>query len=627
MKEGIVFRPLRLPTLFRVFVMLVLCLGLMVPTTPTSSAAYAATDATYESIKDTLLPDYNHGTITVESEDANASVIELSVDEVDLGMVFPSGASYVSTSMGRNPAGETTFSLKPSDEALAAYQAAHPGATKVQMLQAWIDGITSVSVGGTELFAKEIGEWKAELTDPVSDQGKLPYYWLSAGTSAATLKLPIALFDTTGSETDTKTVTIVSSGFETVTGEVTYRNIGAAAVTVRVLDKAANEGGTVLYERTLAMDQLKSLPTQSGIETSANCGMAGLRSFKSEGVYLTDVLYAAGVNFASGMTLKLRTTDMASTNDGNGGTEAAYISSATFTYDSLMGVDRYHYPAMWDDVTTYEELGGKTIYEVLSANMRAWKGTGEEAKTLAALIGQTKVELASPVLAWAWNEGVVAWAGVNPGDQGDFNQYTSHETFRFLFGMKAADDGSIADDNTTFANTYGVFGIDVIATDYTPMTYDIVYDLDGGTNATANPATYAVGTAVPLAAPTKDGHTFGGWFADAAFQNEVTEIPADATGAITLYAKWVDSTVDPVDSSDNQGSGDADGSNAPDGSSNGADVQQIGQQSEVKPLLKTGDGISIVPIVCLAGAAMALLVMSLLIRRRHDQSNRTGGKG
>lgn len=557
----------------------------------------------------------NDGTV-----DQSTTLYAKWVDEIDLGISFPEGASYVATSMGRNPAGETTFSLRPSDEALASYQAVYPDATKVQMLQAWIDGITSVSVGGTELSAKEIGEWKTELTDPVSDQGKLPYYWLSAGTSAATLKLPIALFDTTQSETDTKGVTIESSGFETVAGDVTYRNIGATAVTVRVLDKAAHEGGTVLYERALTMDQLKSLPTQSGIETSANCGMAGLRSYKSEGVYLTDVLNAAGVNFASGMTLKLRTTDMASTNDGAGGTEAAYISSGTFTYDSLMGVDRYHYPAMWDDVTTYEELGGKTIYEVVSANMRAWKGTDEEAKTLARLIGQSKVEVTSPVLAWAWNEGVVAWAGTGPADQGDYNQYTSHQTFRFLFGMQAADDGSIADDNTTFANTYGVFGIDVIAADYAPMTYDITYNLDGGTNAPANPETYAVGTGVQLAAPTKDGYTFGGWFTDAAFENQVTEIPADVTGAIILYAKWVSLTEDPTDPPGDQGSDDP---NAP---SNGSGVQQTGQPSEVKPLLKTGDDVSIVPILCFAGAAMVLLAIAMCIRRKHDLSDRIQGR-
>lgn len=51
----------------------------------------------------------------------------------------------------------------------------------------------------------------------------------------------------------------------------------------------------------LTLDDLKALNVQEHYNTSANCGMAGLRAYNSEGVLLTDVLAAAGVEFGEGM--------------------------------------------------------------------------------------------------------------------------------------------------------------------------------------------------------------------------------------------------------------------------------------------------------------------------------------
>lgn len=70
-------------------------------------------------------------------------------------------------------------------------------------------------------------------------------------------------------------------------------------------------------------------------------------------------------------------------------------------------------------------------------------------------------------------------------------------------------------------------------------TYNITYKLNDGTNASGNPSSYTYGTAVPLAAPTRTGYTFGGWFTNSGFSGDaVTEIPADATGDKAFYAKW-----------------------------------------------------------------------------------------
>ena len=70
--------------------------------------------------------------------------------------------------------------------------------------------------------------------------------------------------------------------------------------------------------------------------------------------------------------------------------------------------------------------------------------------------------------------------------------------------------------------------------------YNITYVLNGGTNASGNPSTYANNVGVSsFAAPTREHYTFGGWY-----DNEnctgtpVTSIPAGSLGDRTLYAKW-----------------------------------------------------------------------------------------
>ena len=71
------------------------------------------------------------------------------------------------------------------------------------------------------------------------------------------------------------------------------------------------------------------------------------------------------------------------------------------------------------------------------------------------------------------------------------------------------------------------------------ITYNITYNLDGGTNAANNPADYTVESAtITLADASKDGYTFGGWYSEAAFTNQVTEIATGSTGPKEFFAKF-----------------------------------------------------------------------------------------
>ena len=77
------------------------------------------------------------------------------------------------------------------------------------------------------------------------------------------------------------------------------------------------------------------------------------------------------------------------------------------------------------------------------------------------------------------------------------------------------------------------------AADFTTTLYRITYNLNGGVNSPANPDTYSTGSGtITLAAPTKDGYRFDGWFSDAGLTQPVTEIPAGSTGNRSLYAGW-----------------------------------------------------------------------------------------
>ena len=79
----------------------------------------------------------------------------------------------------------------------------------------------------------------------------------------------------------------------------------------------------------------------------------------------------------------------------------------------------------------------------------------------------------------------------------------------------------------------------VLYAKYSPVTYKLNYQLDGGVNAESNVPTYNVyDLPFNLAAPTKDGYEFKGWYTDANCTVALNSITAENAGNLTVYAKW-----------------------------------------------------------------------------------------
>ena len=68
--------------------------------------------------------------------------------------------------------------------------------------------------------------------------------------------------------------------------------------------------------------------------------------------------------------------------------------------------------------------------------------------------------------------------------------------------------------------------------------YQIVYNLNGGTNNANNPDKYLHGSSESISAATKTNSTFSGWYDNAGFTGNAITSTSGKTGTLTLYAKW-----------------------------------------------------------------------------------------
>lgn len=89
-------------------------------------------------------------------------------------------------------------------------------------------------------------------------------------------------------------------------------------------------------------------------------------------------------------------------------------------------------------------------------------------------------------------------------------------------------------------STAGIFAQPVLKPASSVNEYSLIYELYGGTNASSNKDSYLENATVTLAAPTRSGYRFDGWYWDEGLKNPVTgNTFSNKKGALKLYAKWL----------------------------------------------------------------------------------------
>lgn len=84
----------------------------------------------------------------------------------------------------------------------------------------------------------------------------------------------------------------------------------------------------------------------------------------------------------------------------------------------------------------------------------------------------------------------------------------------------------------------GSFGNKIIYAKWSPVSYSITYNLNGGSHYYSNPKTFTIESQINLREASKDGYTFAGWYTDSNFITKKESISKGTTGNVTLYAKW-----------------------------------------------------------------------------------------
>lgn len=153
-------------------------------------------------------------------------------------------------------------------------------------------------------------------------------------------------------------------------------------------------------------------------------------------------------------------------------------------------------------------------------------------------------------------------------------------------------------------------------------SYNISYELDGGTNDSDNPDTYISGTGVTEFKPAvKEGYTFDGWYSDAEFKTPVTSIEATQTGDVTLYAKFTQNSEsnDPVNPEDPENPENPEGPENPENPENPETPEIPEVPGDNDPKLGE-DNIAVFLTGLMGLAGLGIFTMTLKKRRESEQN-------
>lgn len=377
---------------------------------------------------------------------------------------------------------------------------------------------------------------------PVGEQTLTAQQWaLSGGTIKVTRTADAPVFETTKDDATADDpyvqermyrVTIEAEGFPAVTKDIKfYTNYNSGTLEIR--SKSGSEDSAVTKTVNFTEDEVNDMLTfQNG---SSSCGHTGVRTFSGWGVPITTLLEKAGIDFEPGDTLKMRCTD-------GDGTDKYYWRGGTWTYEELLGNQRYFLSSLYEDANVQAKFieAAQNAAEAPENTAFRQAAAAAENTPMTPMISTGYVEamldadnIASATLPTAENTKVSSLVG-------------KENNFRFIYGITMTQDkhtvsfdagngSSIASqtvngplmtstpeqENTTMSSCYWVIGFDIIKGSHTPEAEDTTPD------AVTKPAD-----------PAREGYTFGGWFSDEAC-TQAFDFSKQVDSDVTLHAKWI----------------------------------------------------------------------------------------
>lgn len=304
----------------------------------------------------------------------------------------------------------------------------------------WQDGISKVEFNGVELR---------------EDQ-----YEVAKGRRGTSLVLKRTDKEPLVSNADRETkakIKVSSEGYRDLEEELTLVNYGAKSFQIRIVGK----DGKVYPQKTFTWDELEKMAGDQEAYYNTICGMAGLRTFKTEGVLLSDLFDAAGVKFEEGMELQVRTNDSAE-KENDSATEDAYYRNGRFTYDEIMGTPRYFFDGAYNN-------------EAVRAEMLEAMKNGNFSEDVRKVLGKTAKTQVEPMIGLRYVETMYRDSDMDALKDAPYSKMIENErAMRFLFGLKMdeEDPTMLSNETTTWSATYCAFGVDIIDPDYEEVVDD-----------------------------------------------------------------------------------------------------------------------------------------------------------